>query len=163
MTAFLKLLETQEVRAKYSTMSAWTQDNWYDMQTNRALSTFGLNRRARRMGGQKNLKRSWGPLSRSSAVSFYSHDNLSSQGSYIEHSLIKFSFAIVDRLPDPVKSSLVLYKYANMHDATFLKLISDCMDSRRPLKEIRKAAVGHRRGILLISVLCYWFQVLLVT
>ncbi|KAG0379601.1 hypothetical protein BGX24_012558 [Mortierella sp. AD032] len=47
---------------------------------------------------------------------------------------------ISDRLPDPVKSSLLLYKYANVHDSTFLQLISDCMDWRRSLKEIRKAA-----------------------
>ncbi|KAF9151558.1 hypothetical protein BG015_006528 [Linnemannia schmuckeri] len=47
---------------------------------------------------------------------------------------------ISDRLPDPVKSSLLLYKYAKIHDSTFLQLISDCMDSRRSLKEIRKAA-----------------------
>ncbi|KAF8947795.1 hypothetical protein BGZ47_007859 [Haplosporangium gracile] len=47
---------------------------------------------------------------------------------------------ISDRLPDPVKSSLLLYKYAKIHDSAFLQLISDCMDSRRSLKEIRKAA-----------------------
>ncbi|KAF9551607.1 hypothetical protein EC957_006500 [Mortierella hygrophila] len=47
---------------------------------------------------------------------------------------------ISDRLPDPVKSSLLLYKYASVHDSTFLQLISDCMDSRQSLKEIRKAA-----------------------
>ncbi|KAF9135883.1 hypothetical protein BGW39_010698 [Mortierella sp. 14UC] len=47
---------------------------------------------------------------------------------------------ICDRLPDSVKSSLLLYKYAKLHDSTFLQLISDCMDSRKSLKEIRKAA-----------------------
>ncbi|KAF9906908.1 hypothetical protein EC991_011471 [Linnemannia zychae] len=47
---------------------------------------------------------------------------------------------IGDRLPDPVKSSLLLYKYAKLHDSTFLQLISDCMDSRKSLKEIRTAA-----------------------
>ncbi|KAG0281953.1 hypothetical protein BGZ95_000018 [Linnemannia exigua] len=35
---------------------------------------------------------------------------------------------------------LETHQYANVHDSTFLQLISDCMDSRRSLKEIRKAA-----------------------
>ncbi|KAG0218346.1 hypothetical protein BGX33_007671 [Mortierella sp. NVP41] len=47
---------------------------------------------------------------------------------------------ISDRLPDPVRSFLLLHKYANMHDSTVLKLVSDCMDSRRSLKEIRNAS-----------------------
>ncbi|KAG0205383.1 hypothetical protein BGX28_003004 [Mortierella sp. GBA30] len=48
--------------------------------------------------------------------------------------------ALSDRLPDPVKSSLLLYKYAKIHDEKFLGSISDCMNSRNRLKDIRKAA-----------------------
>ncbi|KAF9349020.1 hypothetical protein BGX26_012632 [Mortierella sp. AD094] len=47
---------------------------------------------------------------------------------------------LCDRLPDPTKSSLLLYKYAQIHDDKFLKSISDCMNSRLSLKEIKKAA-----------------------
>ncbi|KAF8978961.1 hypothetical protein BGZ46_005971 [Entomortierella lignicola] len=47
---------------------------------------------------------------------------------------------LCDRLPDPTKSSLLLYKYTQIHDNNFLKSISDCMNSRLTLKEIRKAA-----------------------
>ncbi|KAI8599735.1 armadillo-type protein [Dissophora ornata] len=46
---------------------------------------------------------------------------------------------LCDRLPDPVKSSLLLHKYAQVRDAALLQSISDCMDSRLSLKEIRKA------------------------
>ncbi|KAF9110601.1 hypothetical protein BGX27_006126 [Mortierella sp. AM989] len=45
-----------------------------------------------------------------------------------------------DRLPDPTKSSLLLYKYVQIHDDKFLKSMSDCMNSRLSLKEIKKAA-----------------------
>ncbi|KAG0018492.1 hypothetical protein BGZ80_007103 [Entomortierella chlamydospora] len=45
-----------------------------------------------------------------------------------------------DRLPDPTKSSLLLYKYVQIHDDKFLKSISDCMNSKLSLKEIKKAA-----------------------
>ncbi|KAF9200333.1 hypothetical protein BGZ49_009462 [Haplosporangium sp. Z 27] len=47
---------------------------------------------------------------------------------------------LCDRLPDPAKSSLLLYKYTQIHDDNFLKSISDCMNSRLTLKEIKKAA-----------------------
>ncbi|KAG0006885.1 hypothetical protein BGZ65_002293 [Modicella reniformis] len=47
---------------------------------------------------------------------------------------------LCDRLPDPVKSSLLLHKYAQLHDDKFYKLIYDCMDSKQPLKEIKKTA-----------------------
>ena len=49
----------------------------------------------------------------------------------------------LDRLPDPVKSSLVLHKYAQVRDVALLQSISDCMDSRLSLKEIRKAGVSE--------------------
>ncbi|KAF9996989.1 hypothetical protein BGZ79_009272 [Entomortierella chlamydospora] len=47
---------------------------------------------------------------------------------------------LCDRLPDPTKSSLLLYKYVQIHDDKFLKSISDCMNSKLSLKEIKKAA-----------------------
>ncbi|KAG0267491.1 hypothetical protein BG011_004525 [Mortierella polycephala] len=47
---------------------------------------------------------------------------------------------LCERLPDPVKWSLLLYKYGKIHDEKFVKSISDCMDSRLSLKEIKKAA-----------------------
>ncbi|KAF9183757.1 hypothetical protein BGZ51_003819 [Haplosporangium sp. Z 767] len=47
---------------------------------------------------------------------------------------------LCERLPEPVKCSLLLYKYGKIHDEKFVKSISDCMDSRLSLKEIRKAA-----------------------
>ncbi|KAG0357479.1 hypothetical protein BGZ54_000324, partial [Gamsiella multidivaricata] len=47
---------------------------------------------------------------------------------------------LCDRLPDPIKSSLLLHKYAQLHDEKFFKSISDCMNSQLSLKEIKKAA-----------------------
>ncbi|KAF9956691.1 hypothetical protein BGZ72_002577 [Mortierella alpina] len=47
--------------------------------------------------------------------------------------------ALSDRMPDPVKSSVVLYKFAKAHDDKFLESISSCMNSRSSLKDIKKA------------------------
>ncbi|KAF9990898.1 hypothetical protein BGZ75_008067 [Mortierella antarctica] len=47
--------------------------------------------------------------------------------------------ALSDRLPDPVKSSVVLSKFAKARDDKFLVSISSCMNSRSSLKDIKKA------------------------
>ncbi|KAG0223926.1 hypothetical protein BGX31_008277 [Mortierella sp. GBA43] len=52
-------------------------------------------------------------------------------------SVIKF---LSDRLPDPVKSSLLLHKFAQLQDEKLITSISDCMNSKLSLKEIKKAA-----------------------
>ncbi|KAG0057393.1 hypothetical protein BGZ83_010852 [Gryganskiella cystojenkinii] len=45
-----------------------------------------------------------------------------------------------DQLPDPTRSSLLLYKYTKFHDHHLFKSISDCMDSSVSVKDIRKAS-----------------------
>ncbi|KAF9941901.1 hypothetical protein BGZ67_003731 [Mortierella alpina] len=47
--------------------------------------------------------------------------------------------ALSDRLPDPVKCSVVLSKFAKARDDKFLVSISSCMNSRSSLKDIKKA------------------------
>ncbi|KAF9571866.1 hypothetical protein EC968_010594 [Mortierella alpina] len=47
--------------------------------------------------------------------------------------------ALSDRLPDPVKGSIVLYKFAKACDGKFLESISNCLNSRSSLKDIKKA------------------------
>ncbi|KAF9907610.1 hypothetical protein BX616_000376, partial [Lobosporangium transversale] len=46
----------------------------------------------------------------------------------------------LDRLPDPSKSSSLLYKYVQVHDDKCESLFSNCMDSRLPLKDLKNAA-----------------------
>ncbi|KAI1314319.1 hypothetical protein EDD11_002303 [Mortierella claussenii] len=60
--------------------------------------------------------------------------------SYAKVGFFTYAHRPLDRLPDPVKSSLLLHKYAQLHDEKFSKSISDCMNSRLSLKEIKKAA-----------------------
>ncbi|KAF9970143.1 hypothetical protein BGZ73_007253 [Actinomortierella ambigua] len=43
------------------------------------------------------------------------------------------------RLPDPTKSSLMLYKFAEANDARMINLAKSCIDSRRDLEGIRTA------------------------
>ncbi|KAF9436847.1 hypothetical protein BGZ76_002770 [Entomortierella beljakovae] len=73
--------------------------------------------------------------------------HLKSRGTYnkpeseeFEKKLATIIKAISERLPDPTKSSLALYKYSQIHDDKFLKSMSDCMNSRLSLKEIKRAA-----------------------
>ncbi|KAF9276541.1 hypothetical protein BGZ68_009952 [Mortierella alpina] len=62
-----------------------------------------------------------------------------SDASEFERKLAAVIKALCDRLPDPVKSSIVLYKLAKARDDTFLELVFSCMNSRSSLKDIKKA------------------------
>ncbi|CAO3563672.1 unnamed protein product [Mortierella alpina] len=62
-----------------------------------------------------------------------------SDASEFERKLGAVIKALSDRLPDPVKSSIVLYKFAKAGDDKFLESISSCMNSRSSLKDIKKA------------------------
>ncbi|KAG0301576.1 hypothetical protein BGZ97_002733 [Linnemannia gamsii] len=114
-------------------------------RTQRIITTFGALDDKGRTGFLSVLRRSVDARSHMTALLklLESHEKSKENGGTEEFekklgSIVKI---ISDRLPDPIKSSLLLYKYANVHDSSFLQLISDCMDSRRSLKEIRKASM----------------------
>ncbi|KAG0073323.1 hypothetical protein BGZ89_006616 [Linnemannia elongata] len=113
-------------------------------RTQRLVTTFGALDDKGRTGFLSVLRRSVDARSHITAflklLETWEKSNENGGSEEFEKKLGSIIKVISDRLPDPVKSSLLLYKYANMHDSTFLLLISDCMDSRRSLKEIRKAA-----------------------